>query len=110
MIMTDQKQIDSPLVTYYTIAVLTQDHTDRMFAAVDQYRNSLIWSRKYRPAVVYRTEQEAVDVMSEIIEGYHPRMTSEKARIDLSTICVLEAHVTFKVLGTNKLRVAISNE
>src|SRR5919106_6408350 len=99
-LMIQQKQIDSPLVSSYTIAVLTQNHADRMFVSVDQYRNRLVWSRKYRLAVVNGTEQEAVDVMNEIREGYHPRMTREKVGIDISTMCVLETHITFKVVRT----------
>lgn len=95
--MTHQKPIDSPLVTSYTIAVLTQDHTDRLFVAIDQYLNRLVWSRKYRLAVVYRTEKEAVEVMHAIREGHHPRLIREKAGIDLSTMCVLETHIAFKV-------------
>ncbi len=96
--MTSQKPIDSPLVTSYTIAVLTQDYTDRMFVALDQYRNRLVWSRKYRPAVVYETQEKAVIVMDEIKGGHHPQLIEEKAGVDLSTMCVLETNITFRVL------------
>ena len=96
--MSAQKQIDSPLMTSYTIAVLTSGHGDRMFIAWDQYRNKLIWSRKYRPAVVYETVEKAVAVMNEIIAGEHPGMTEEKAGVDVSTMCVLETDIRFKVV------------
>lgn len=98
--MSTQKHTDSPLLTSYTIAVLTQDHTDRMFVALDQYRNRLTWSRKYRPAVVYDTEQKAVDTMDEIVGGRFPHMSKDNVAVDLSTICVLQTKITFKVVRT----------
>jgi len=94
--MAHQKQIDSPLLTSYTIAALTSDHTDRMFVALNPYMNQLMWSRKYRPAAVYETAQKAAEVMKEIIAGEHPDMTGEKAGVDVSTLCVLETTIHFK--------------
>ena len=93
--MTSEKNIDSPLVASYAIAVLTEDHGDRMFVALDQYRNRLVWSRKYRPAVVYDSEDKALMAMQDISGGGQPQLADEKAGVDLATLCVLETSITF---------------
>lgn len=93
--MTSEKKIDSPLLVSYAIAVLTEDHGDRMFVALDQYRNRLVWSRKYRPAVVYDNEDKALTAMQEISGGGHPHLSNAKAGVDLATMCVLETSIAF---------------
>ncbi len=95
--MATEKRIDSPLMTSYTIAVLTQDHADRLFAAIDPYRDQLMWSRKYRPAAVYESPQKANEVVRAITAGEHPAMIEEKAGIDISTIRVLRTDIHFEI-------------
>jgi hypothetical protein len=94
--MATEKRIDSPLMTSYTIAVLTQDHADRLFAAIDPYRDRLMWSRKYRSGVAYESAQKASEVKQAIIAGEHPAMINEKAGIDLSSIRVLRTDIHFE--------------
>ncbi len=94
--MISKKKIDSPLLASYAIAVLTEDHGDRMFVALDQYRNRLVWSRKYRPAVVYDSEDKAFMAMQDISGGGHPHLADEKAGVDLATMCVLKTSISFR--------------
>lgn len=94
--MTSEKRIDSPLAASYAIAVLTEDHGDRMFVALDQYRNKLVWSRKYRPAVVYDSADKALMAVQDISGGGHPHLADEKAGVDLATMCVLETSIAFR--------------
>ena len=93
--MTSEKKIDSPLLASYAIAVLTEDHGDRMFVALDQYRNRLVWSRKYRPAMVYDSAERALMAMQDISGGGQPHLADEKAGVDLATLCVLETSIAF---------------
>ncbi|MGH8537780.1 MAG: hypothetical protein ACREXM_15305 [Gammaproteobacteria bacterium] len=94
--MTSEKKIDSPLLASYAIAVLTEDHGDRMFVALDQYRNKLVWSRKYQPAVVYDSEDKALMAMQEISGGGHPHLADENAGVDLASMCVVETSIAFR--------------
>jgi hypothetical protein len=92
------KQIDSALAVTYAIAVLTTDHADRMFLMHDPYRNRLVWSRTYRPAVMYATVDHARATLREIEDGGHAHLLEASAGIDPATMAVLETTIQFQLV------------
>ncbi|MGH8583338.1 MAG: hypothetical protein ACREWG_11250 [Gammaproteobacteria bacterium] len=94
------KAIDSPLMRSYTVAVLTRDHSDRMFIALDPYQNDLVWSRQYRAAFVYDSEDKALKTLQEIGAGHYPVLTHDPAGVDLLTLRVLETRIGFSIVAT----------
>ncbi len=94
------KAIDSPLMRSYTVAVLTRDHGDRMFIALDPYQNHLVWSRQYRAAFVYDSEDKALRTVQEIGAGRYPALTHDTAGVDLLTLRALETRISFSIVAT----------
>lgn len=90
-----EKNILSPLITTYCVAILTKNHIDREFLSWDDHIGEYVWVRKYRLAVMFMDITKALQAVADISAGGHPDLDKEGNGLDLKTITVLETSVIF---------------